>query len=237
MSQINRHHQSFQKFDSILKNVDNADKPIGTMRHPARTCRELFQTYKDKKTGSYFIDPNEGSSTDAVLVYCDRDTLESCIQPATSFKVENKNWGNFKDQYKWVMGDLQEGKEIEYGMTMSQMKLLQMLSYSVRQNVTYHCKDSYAFKDSNGKQYSSPLKIKVDNEHIEQLSAKVESRKMMYDVISDECANAKHGIWRKTVLEIKSKVSEQLPIIDVATHDTGDFNEEFGLEVGAVCFS
>merc|ERR1712002_1019216 len=236
MSEINRHHNSFKKFDSILQDVDNQDKHIGTMLYPARTCKELFDQHKDKKTGSYFVDPNEGSANDAVLVHCDKETKETCISPNTDFQVEKKNWGNFNDQYKWILGDLQDGK-IEYSMSTPQMKLLQMLSYNVRQNFTYHCKDSFAFKDSNGKEYASPLKIKVDNEHVEKLSVNSESREFVYDVIQDECANAKHGIWRKTVLEIKSKISEELPILDVATHDIGDFNEEFGLEVGAVCFS
>jgi len=206
------------------------------MLFPARTCRELFDQHKNKKTGNYFVDPNEGSPNDAVLVHCDKETKETCISPATDFQVEKKNWGSFNDQYKWAMGDLQD-KKIEYAMSTPQLKLLQMLSYNVRQNFTYHCKDSFAFKDNNGKQYASPLKIKVDNEEVETLSVNVESRKMVYNVIKDECANAKHGIWRQTVLEIKSKMSEQLPILDVAAHDIGGDNEEFGLEVGAVCFS
>jgi len=237
MTEINRHHYNFKKFDNILQDVDNVDKHIGTMLYPARTCRELFNQHKDKKTGNYFVDPNEGSPTDAVLVHCDKETYETCISPAASLQVEKKNWGNFKDQYKWAMGDLQEGKKIEYIMSTPQMKIIQMLSYNVRQNFTYHCKDSFAFNDNNGKLYKSPLKIKVDNEHVETLSANVESRTMMYNVISDECANAKHGLWRNTVLEIKSKITDELPILDVATHDIGDYNEEFGLEVGAVCFS
>jgi hypothetical protein len=237
MSQINRHHENFKKFDKILKDVDDVESPAGTMNKPARTCREMFEQKinKNKKTGDYFIDPTEGSSNDAVLVHCVKETGETCIKPVDGFKVESKNWGDFKDQYKWAMGDLQEG-EIKYNMPSVQMKLLQTLSYGARQNFTYNCKNSWAFNDASGKTIENPLKIKVDSEEVETLTSKVSSRNMMYEIIKDECASAKHGIWKNTVVEFKSKIAEQLPILDVAAHDIGDYSEEFGIEVGPVCF-
>lgn len=47
----------------------------------------------------------------------------------------------------------------------------------------------------------------------------------------------KDGTWRKTVLEIDTANTLRLPIHDVAVYDIGDNGEEFGLEVGPVCFS
>lgn len=47
----------------------------------------------------------------------------------------------------------------------------------------------------------------------------------------------KDGTWRKTVLEVNTSKTHRLPIHDVAVYDIGDTGEEFGLEIGPVCFS
>lgn len=235
-NEVNKHHRNFQTLRELLEQVDKKVKPTGTLDRPARTCRELFTSWKHLKSGRYFIDPNEGASSDAVLVECRRNTLESCIKPADSFNVDNKNWGNFDDSYKWVMADLKKSDMIEYAMSIPQMKLLQMLSTDARQNFTYHCKNSFALTNEKGVQSSNPLKFKMDNEDVDTLAVKVESRRIMYDVIHDECAT-KSWTWGKTQIEIRTKNSEQLPVLDVATHDIGGYDEEFGLEVGPVCFS
>lgn len=46
----------------------------------------------------------------------------------------------------------------------------------------------------------------------------------------------KDGMWRKTVLEVNTSKTHRLPINDVAVYDVGDTGEEFGLEIGPVCF-
>lgn len=224
-----------ENLEKLLEKVDKTVKPTGTLDKPARTCRELFTSWPHLKSGSYFIDPNEGASNDAVLAHCNRETMETCIAPADSFNVAKKNHGNFDDQYKWIVGDIQQGTEIPYKMDVPQMKMLQTLSGGVRQSFTYHCKNSHALTDATGAEYKSPLKFKVDDEEVETLAVKVESRKLMYDIVHDDCAT-KHWTWRNTTIEIKSKMAEQLPILDVAAHDIGGYDEEFGLEVGSVCF-
>jgi hypothetical protein len=222
--------------EDLLKTVDVEVKPTGTLDRPARTCRELFESWKHLKSGSYFIDPNEGASNDAILATCNRETFETCIPTADNFNVEPKNYGNFKDQYKWIVGDLSEGTEIPYNMDVPQMKMLQSLSSAARQTITYDCKNSHALKNAAGEQMAMPLMFKSDNEDMEKLSIKVEDRKLAYDIIHDDC-NSKTWTWRNTTIEIKSKIPEQLPILDVATHDIGGYDEEFGLRVGNVCFS
>lgn len=239
--EVNKHHKNFQtlkeNLEKLLEKVDKTVKPTGTLNKPARTCRELFESYPTiLKSGSYFIDPNEGASNDAVLATCNRETFETCISPADSFKVDKKNWGNFDDQYKWIMSDLHNGAEIGYKMEVPQMKVLQSLSMNVRQTFTYHCKNSFALTDDTGAQSAHPLMFKVDNEDVETLAVKVESRKLMYDIVHDDCAK-KHWTWRNTTIEVKSQLPEQLPILDVAAHDIGGYDEEFGLDVGPVCFS
>jgi len=232
---IKNHHRSLNDLNAVMKIVDTKNNPTGTQNFPARTCRELFTQYKDKMSGSYFIDPNEGANIDEVLVYCNKETMETCVDSST--KIEKKNWGSMDDGYRWVAEELQGVREIEYTMKLPQMKILQFLSSHVKQNFTYHCKNSWAISDDSNREYSHPLRIRGDNYVEETLSVKTESRKLGYKILKDECANAKYGIWRKTIVEIRSKLPEQLPITDFAPHDIGGADEEFGIEIGPVCFS
>lgn len=44
------------------------------------------------------------------------------------------------------------------------------------------------------------------------------------------------GQWGKTVIEYRSQKTSRLPIVDIAPIDIGGADQEFGVEVGAVCF-
>lgn len=44
------------------------------------------------------------------------------------------------------------------------------------------------------------------------------------------------GTWGKTIIEYKTTKTSRLPIIDIAPMDIGAPNQEFGIEVGPVCF-
>ena len=43
--------------------------------------------------------------------------------------------------------------------------------------------------------------------------------------------------WHKTILGFNDNELDYLPITDIAAFDIGGKNEEFGLEIGPVCFS
>ena len=47
----------------------------------------------------------------------------------------------------------------------------------------------------------------------------------------------KDGKWHETVFKFDTKNLDVLPILDIAAHDIGDDNEQFGLKIGPVCFS
>lgn len=44
------------------------------------------------------------------------------------------------------------------------------------------------------------------------------------------------GQWGKTLIEYRSQKTSRLPIVDIAPMDIGEAHQEFGVEVGAVCF-
>ena len=87
-------------------------KPDGSETHPARSCRDIADYHPDKPNGTlhfacfinshsddsfpsffllglYYIDPNEGSKTDAVLVYCKLSERLTCIN-STNGLVSSK---------------------------------------------------------------------------------------------------------------------------------------------------
>lgn len=44
------------------------------------------------------------------------------------------------------------------------------------------------------------------------------------------------GQWSKTVMEYRSQKTSRLPIVDIAPMDIGGADQEFGVDVGPVCF-
>lgn len=109
---------------------------------------------------------------------------------------------------------------------------MRLNSNSVRQNITYHCRNSHAHKDSFGNE--TPYIKVLSNDELEiHTAGHIKNR---LKVLSDEC-NKKDGKWHKTVFEYTSKITERLPISDIAVFDVADPNEEFGLELGPICFS
>lgn len=44
------------------------------------------------------------------------------------------------------------------------------------------------------------------------------------------------GRWGKTVIEYKTQKTSRLPIVDIAPMDIGGADQEFGVDIGAVCF-
>lgn len=50
-------------------------------------------------------------------------------------------------------------------------------------------------------------------------------------------SQVKDGKWRKTTINIRTVNTVRLPLRDIAVYDVGDESEEFGIDIGAVCFS
>ena len=44
------------------------------------------------------------------------------------------------------------------------------------------------------------------------------------------------GAWGKTVIEYKTTKTSRLPVIDLAPMDVGAPDQEFGIDIGPVCF-
>jgi hypothetical protein len=230
----NKHMGTFKEYYELLKQFDKYIMGEGTKKDPARTCRDLFDWYPFKESGNYWIDPSEGSADDAFLAFCNKTSMETCVYPKVDKFSQEELVFIGKDQYKWAVRDLKKEEGLEYATDIPQMKMLQLLSGHARQNVTYHCRNSFALRKPNDEVMLHPIKIMLDSEK-EHLISKT-TRKIRMFTIQDEC-HVKDHQWHKSVFEVKSKKSDNLPIYDIAAHDIGDKSEEFAIEVGPVCFS
>lgn len=222
----------FDILDAEVQSYKKCRRLLGTRRHPARTCRDLKNVESNVTNGYYWIDPNDGPVYDAIRVFCDFAFNATCIYPNRS-KTGNKKWFSGPDGYKWFAMDFDKRSQFVYDCDPIQLTFLRLLSDHAKQSVTYHCLNSTAwFKQGSGN-YKHSIKLKSDN-GIEMHAEG--TRKYAPTILMDDC-KIKDGTWRKTVLEVNTSKTHRLPIHDVAVYDIGDSGEEFGLEIGPVCFS
>lgn len=226
---------SDQEIMAALKSLDlqinQMKKPTGTRVNPARTCKDLFLAHESFISGFYWIDPNRGCREDAIEVYCNRQTSESCIHPQEA-KAANATW--YKGPSKHVyFGAMKGGHQFTYINDPVQLTFLRLLTTQARQNITYWCKDSVAVFDSAAGNTDKALKIMTSAENIE-LSIDASS-KYRYDVYEDNCHTA-DGEVHQSIIGYTTKRTTRLPFIDVAPADFGSKTKEFGLDMGPVCF-
>ncbi|KAG5838990.1 hypothetical protein ANANG_G00229610 [Anguilla anguilla] len=226
---------------SLNSQIENIRSPEGSKKNPARTCRDLKLCHPEWKSGEYWIDPNQGCTVDAIKVFCNMETGETCVQPRPA-SIPRKNWWSSKGK---------ERKHIYFGETMNggysfsygddsmapntasiQMTFLRLLSTEGSQSLTYHCRNSVAYMDQASGNLKKALLLQGSNDV--ELRAEGSSR-FTYSVLEDGCT--KHtGQWGKTVIEYKTQKTSRLPIVDIAPLDIGGADQEFGVDIGPVCF-
>ncbi|NXG48457.1 CO1A1 protein, partial [Psilopogon haemacephalus] len=113
-----------------------------------------------------------------------------------------------------------------------QLTFLRLMSTEASQNITYHCKNSIAYMDQATGNLKKALLLQGANEI--EIRAEGNSR-FTYGVTEDGCTSHT-GAWGKTVIEYKTTKTSRLPIIDLAPMDVGAAEQEFGIDIGPVCF-
>jgi len=220
--------------EAISAQIESLKKPTGTRKNPARTCRDLALCHPTWPSGNYWIDPNQGCTVDAIEVWCDMKTYETCVYPKPA-KVPRGAWYKGPSKHVWFGDSMKGGYHFTYTADEIQMQFLRLSSTGARQNITYQCKNSVAYYDAYNSNYKKALKIMGNDET--ELSAEG-ARKFQYDVNlkEDGCQSAAPGKWSQTVMEYKTKKTTRLPFIDIAPYDIGRPDQEFGVEIGPVCF-
>lgn len=227
---------------SLSAQIENIRSPEGTRKNPARTCRDLKMCHSDWKSGDYWIDPNQGCNLDAIKVYCNMETGETCVYPSQA-SISQKNWYTSKNprekKHVWFGETMSDGFQFEYGGEGSdpadvniQLTFLRLMATEASQNITYHCKNSVAYMDQETGNLKKAVLLQGSNEI--EIRAEGNSR-FTYGVTEDGCTQHT-GEWGKTVIEYKTTKTSRLPIIDIAPMDVGTPDQEFGIDIGPVCF-
>ncbi|KPP63570.1 hypothetical protein Z043_118163 [Scleropages formosus] len=227
---------------ALSSQIESMRSPDGSKNHPARTCEDLKQCYPLKKSGEYWIDPNQGSAEDAIKVFCNMDTGETCIS-ANPTSIPRKTWWSSSSPVGnkpiWFGLNMNGGTQFTYGnkeqapnSVTVQMTFVRLLSKEASQTITFHCKNSVAYKDENAGNLKKAIILKAANDL--ELKAEGNSR-FRYTVTEDGCSQAT-GTWGKTVFEYRTQKTARLPIVDIAPMDIGQADQEFGMDIGPVCF-
>ncbi|NBI05217.1 hypothetical protein D3Z37_20150, partial [Lachnospiraceae bacterium] len=103
---------------TISQKIENILSPEGTKTNPARMCRDLRMCHPEWKSGSYWVDPNQGSPLDAIKVFCNMETGETCVNP-TRASIPLKNWYISKNirekKHVWFGESMPDGFQFQYG--------------------------------------------------------------------------------------------------------------------------
>ncbi|CAM9130919.1 unnamed protein product, partial [Lampetra fluviatilis] len=228
----------FASLNSLKIEIEQIKHPLGTQSNPARTCKDLQLCHPDFPNGDYYIDPNQGCSGDSFKVFCNFTSGgETCVVPdERTASVKMSSWpgetlgtwfSEFSDGHPLSYVDL-DGRPV--GAV--QMTFLRLLSSSARQNVTYLCRDAVAWVDAHGgagSPHARSVRMLAAND--EEIS---HDASPYVRALHDGCSERKGE--GRTVLEVSTPHVEQLPIADLMPGDLGGPGQQFGFQLGPVCY-
>uniref|UniRef100_A0A3P9LXI2 Collagen, type XI, alpha 2 n=1 Tax=Oryzias latipes TaxID=8090 RepID=A0A3P9LXI2_ORYLA len=225
----------FGSLDSLRQELESIRFPLGTQDSPARTCQDLHLSQPDLKDGEYWIDPNQGCSRDSFKVFCNFTKGETCLYPSKGIdSVKMSSWDT-ETPGSWY-SQFVTGSKFSYvdasgePVGVVQLGFLRLLSVQARQNFTYHCHRSVAWADRSAKNnHKRALHFRGAND--EELSYETNP---YIKALKDGCSYRKG--FDRTILEINTPQLEHLPLLDIKVSDFGESNQQFGFEVGPVCF-
>jgi len=125
------------------------------------------------------------------------------------------------------MEDINNGKEFCYQnceeTDAQQIKFLQLLSSAARQTITYNCLNSSPKGAILAAASGDDLKL-----------SKGRFKRSTVIQVHDDCVSDNQ--WHTAQFTVRTNKTEILPIVDIKLHDVGKDNQQFGVEVGLVCF-
>ncbi|NWX51956.1 CO5A1 protein, partial [Steatornis caripensis] len=220
--------------NSLKQEIEGLRRPVGTRDNPARTCQDLRLSHPGLPDGEYWIDPNQGCARDSFKVYCNFTAGgETCVFPSKDVQEVSEEWWGRQLGVRGVPE--QPSGAFSYvdvegqPLGVVQLTFLRLLSVSARQNFTYRCHGSVAWRSAASGDHQRALRFLAANE--EELSYDTSP---YIKAVTDGCAPRKGS--GQTVLEVSTPRPEQLPLLDLRVMDFGEPGQRFGFEVGPVCF-
>ncbi|XP_071011182.1 collagen alpha-2(V) chain-like [Oncorhynchus clarkii lewisi] len=201
------------------------DPPDGSKEHPSTTCMELWLCHPDYASGMYYIDPNQGSPNDALLVYCNFSgtPAQTCLHPRDA-QMTMKAWlkdSETNSSFQWLSKQ-EQGFQFYYpGANVVQMRFLRLQSCKAVQRIIYSCHPGHRLGHTDRE-----VKFLADTRRQSFLGA-------LKDCMPGEEVDSLEP--RESVFEFEDL--NLLPVRDVAVFGGGNFTHEFGFTIGPICFS
>jgi len=171
-----------------------------------------------------------GVINDAVHVWCNLTAGgETCIYPDyKSRMIIPQQWTKNSAEEPWF-SDFNVGFKIKY-IDEIQMSFMRMLYSKVTQKFTYFCINSVGYEEQQSGTKDYALDFMGENEY-EWEGPKMKSKAVPFD----GCKNRQSNSY--TVYQLTSKKLNRLPIVDFKPKDYGATWQQFGFEIGPVCYS
>merc|ERR1712059_37362 len=228
LSDEERNEVMQRAYEKLKASFDSIAKPDGSQKAPSKSCKDLKTAHPTKPTGDYWIDPNGMDVKDAIMVHCNMDTGDTCVQPKPALSPEISVISTETDA--WI-GDIDTNAfDITYKADSNQMNYLQLMSTTAEQTITFHCKSTVAHMNPRGNKRKAITLMAWNDLEISHRG------KAKYTVLMDNCQPRRNS-WAQTVFKVQSSKPSRLPIVDVKVADFGNRNQAFKLEIGQVCFN
>lgn len=210
--------------NSLSTQITSIKAPQGNSKqNAARSCRDIFLNNPDAESGDYWVDPNLGCNEDAILVHCDADSQATCLSPLNIQTIVNNTWYTAERPKRVYYSSMEAGQKFQYiEEEPTQLTFLRLLSTTATQTVTYFCKNVQG----------NPIFLTASEVELTH----DETSKFFYEILEDGCSESSSE-WGKSVYRYTTKKTTRLPIIDFAPGEVGLANQQFGLDMGRVCFS
>merc|ERR1712142_151888 len=222
----------FNLLDVLDIKAESEKKPDGSKFFPAKSCSDIQMCFPESKNGDYWLDPNGGAKTDAFKVYCDfsKNPVETCVRPTTSF--QGQEWNKpVNKEFNWIGQDLEaESGQVMYEPRPTQWNSLRLDHTRARQNVTYNCKNSNAYRTIEGAKHTFVKFLASDSQEVTAFG-----KRNKMEVLKDDC-HMKDNTWRETVFELDTSSLDKVPIRDMAVSGADESDEFYSVEMGSVCF-
>ena len=204
-------------------------QPDGDKTTPAKTCRDLFSAHPEKESGEFWIDPNGADPRDSILVYCDKTKRATCINSKPELSAE-LSLTQEPSASVWLSESRSAAHVINYKADTNQMSFMQLLSERAEQSITFHCRNTIAYKGPRDGQKKALALMSWNDLEIKNKG------KFQYEVVKDECSE-KSSDWASSIFKVDTAKPTRLPVVDVKISDFGGSDQAFKIEVGEVCFS
>ncbi|KAI0219735.1 Collagen alpha-1(V) chain [Lamellibrachia satsuma] len=223
----------FEEIDDLTGEIAAMKHPSGAKNNPGRTCYDIHLGHPQLADGWYWVDPNLGVADDAIYVWCNMTAGgDTCVHPdADSKQMPLKSWQRDspmdENPDKWF-SELPGGFKLHY-VGAVQLAFLRLLSTRATQEFTYLCEDSTAWFDANTQSHDTAIRLLGDNDYA------IKTQKFAASRVQDGCQTGKGR--GKTRFTVETLRLNRLPIVDFLPQDYGHAEQQFGFEMGPVCFS